>query len=132
MFTDISETIFNLNDTYIDSSNIHGNGLFAKTDIKAGVTLGYLDGQKVNWNLFRKYEMEVEWNALSKDVLLVRPFRTSYGFINHSRNPNIEVFYDPLRIVSKKNIKKDDELLLDYRKEPLPEEYIDSKGKFYL
>ena len=72
----------------------------------------------------------MEWNAIEKDLLLVRPYRTKYSFINHNRTPNLIIKYNPLRIESFKNILKDEELTLDYRKEPLPDEYIQNKGQY--
>lgn len=33
----------------------------------------------------------LEWNALSPEFLLVRSLRTSYGYINHSTQPNVAI-----------------------------------------
>lgn len=74
----------------------------------------------------------MEWNALNKHTLLVRPLRTKYSYINHSRTPNTEILYNPIRVVATKDINPQDELTLDYRKEALPKEYLDGHGKTYL
>jgi SET domain-containing protein len=137
--------IDNVSKGYIQKSEIHGNGLFANEDIKKGEILGYLDGQLIDWNQYheimgsmpkRSEEMIkyvfCEWNALSPTELLVRPLRTKYSFINHSRTPNIKLAYEPLRLVACQYIEKDQEFLLDYRKEPLNEEYLAGHGKTYL
>ncbi len=126
---------------YIKSSNIHGNGLFATADLLKGAIIGTLDGQVMSWVEYKKIFKNIkkkdpiifgEWNALSKTTLLVRPFRTKYSFINHSREPNCYLAHYPLRIVTLRDIKKDEELFLDYRQEPLCEEYLNGRGKTYL
>ena len=128
----IEDTIDNINNTIILQSNIHGFGLFANKDIQKNTILGYLDGQIINWNLHKKYNLTFEWNALDNNKLLVRPYRTKYSYINHSRNPNIKIIYDPIRIITIQNIRINEELLLDYRLENLPLEYLNNEGKKYL
>jgi len=128
----LEDTVDNLKNTYIKKSDIHGYGLYAKKDIDKDQVLGYLDGQVIDWKLHDEYNLTLEWNAIGDNKLLVRPYRTKYSYINHSREANLLIAYDPIRIISKKNIKKDEELVLDYRLEPLSNEYIEKKGKFYL
>lgn len=128
----IDEVIDNLKFTHIAKSQIHGNGLFASDNIVACTVLGELDGQIVPWELYCKYAMAMEWNALAEETLLVRPYRTKYSFINHSRKPNLILANNPLRVVVLADVKSGEELTLDYRSEPLPPEYIKYKGVFYL
>ena len=129
----------------IKQSDIHGCGLFAKEKIIKESILCILDGQIMNWseyevmtNLLRdelddiKNFLFMEWNALSTEVLLIRTIRTKYSYINHSRKPNLEIRYFPIRIVATRDISIGVELLLDYRNEPLREEYISGQGKSYL
>ena len=131
--------------SYIDKSNVHGFGLFSSEDIKCGTILGSLDGQIMDWNnydelsdylknILGKYKnyFLMEWNALNTKTLLVRPFRTKYSYINHSSKPNVEIKYNPIRIETIKNIKKCEELFLDYDKEPLKEDYLNGHGKTFL
>lgn len=132
MGTIAEDVVDNLGLCYIANSSIHGYGLFADRDIDKGVVLGSLDGQLIPWRLHRKYNLTLEWNAIDKDTLLVRAYRTKYSYINHQSVPNLVLLYDPLRVVALKRISKGEEMTLDYRKEPLPPEYIESKGKFYL
>ncbi|WP_419770582.1 MAG: SET domain-containing protein-lysine N-methyltransferase [Candidatus Marinarcus sp.] len=127
---DLEDVIDNLKFSYISKSSIHGNGLFANADIDENITLGELDGQFIQWDLHKEYDFTLEWNAITKNILLVRPYRTKYSFINHSREPNLEIHYNPLRIITKKSIKLNEELTLDYRKEPLPDEYITNIGDY--
>lgn len=127
----------NLPATDIAPSPIHGLGLFARRALAAGEVLGVLDGQRVDWASFEAALQRgvwddpagadpfVEWNALSTEVLLARPLRTKYGFINHSRAPNAELAHDPLRVVALRAIAAGEELTLDYRREPLRQGYLD-------
>lgn len=128
----LEDTIDNLHNTYIKKSEIDGHGLFAETNIQKGTVLGHLDGQIIDWDLHSKYHLTLEWNAIGKNKLLVRPYRTKYSYINHLRDANLVVEQNPTRVVAKRDIEKDEELVLDYRLEPLPNEYIEKKGKFYL
>lgn len=125
----------NLPGTVIQPSRIHGNGLFAARDFATDTVLGTLDGQIVDWASFEAAErgnaygehasdLFMEWNALSDDTLLIRPFRTKYGFINHSRTPNIRLVHDPLRVVAVRDTAAGEELTLDYRCEPLRADYL--------
>lgn len=131
--------------SYIDKSNIHGLGLFADRNLHSGTILGVLDGQIMNWNSydelsnylkesFGKYQNYIfmEWNAIDSKTLLVRPFRTKYSYINHSYEPNLEIKYNPIRIETIKDIKKNEEFVLNYKNEPLKDEYLEGYGRTYL
>lgn len=135
----------NISFSYIDKSNVHGFGLFSDKDIHSKTILGNLDGQIMNWNNYDelsdylknslgKYKNYIlmEWNALDTKTLLVRPFRTKYSYINHSCEPNVEIKYNPIRIETIKNIEKGEEFLLNYKKEPLKDDYLNGYGKTYL
>lgn len=137
---DFSKIINNIELGLIKKSSIHGYGLFAHKKIKKNTVLGYLDGQLVDWDLYEDVlkdhpileELFIEWNAITEKTLLVRPFRTKYSFINHSRIPNIKIEKNPLKIIAINDINEFEELLLDYREEPLRKEYIETHGKKYL
>lgn len=141
----------------IRPSHIHGYGLFALSDIPAGTVLCFMDGQIMSWveyersvklielfgiNNDQPHPLFLEWNCLGtgsgvagdwKDtMLMVRPFRTKYSLVNHSRTPNCEIQYNPLRLVTIKDITKDEEFTFDYRTEPLPEKYYEEHGDSYL
>lgn len=137
----------NIKNTEIAKSDLHGNGLFATADINADEVLTTLDGQYISWEQYKDINKQfdkdfndeklkdtifMEWNAINKDLLLVRAFRTKYSFINHSRTPNAIILQNPLRVATLNNIKKGEEILLDYRKEYLSDEYINGHGKTYL
>lgn len=129
--------IDNIDDTEIKKSDIHGLGLFATKDIASGEILCILDGQLVSWESydymsekhpFGKYNnyLFMEWNAINEHTLMIRPFRTKYSFINHSKNPNLTMRRYPITLMAMKNIKSGEELTLDYRKEPLSEKYLNN------
>lgn len=122
--------IDNIPNTEVRESTIHGRGLFATDRFASGAVLAALDGQFVPWDEYRaSSSMEDEWNAVDGGVLL-RTFRTKYFFINHSTRPNLKIESNPLRVVAREDIGGDTELTLDYREEPLPQEYLD--GQTYL
>ena len=143
---DFRNIIDNISFTYIAPSTIHGMGLFARCQIKKGTILGTLDGQVMSWEQYGAIMEDIrqhitkddvpnlffEWNAIENETLLVRPFRTKYSFINHSRTPNVILQRFPLRVVALTDINANEELLLDYRMEPLNNEYLTGHGRTYL
>lgn len=132
MHNELEDVIDNLKYSVIQPSQIHGHGLFATDSITEGTELGSLDGQLIPESLHNKKNLTLEWNAIKEDVLLVRPYRTKYSYINHSRTPNLKLVSNPLRVITKRNISRGEEFTLDYREEKLSKEYIDKKGKYYL
>ncbi|MFW5913578.1 MAG: SET domain-containing protein [Bacillota bacterium] len=137
--------IDNIENTTIKKSSIHGLGLFATKTIPKGTLLTTLDGQEVTWDKFdeikkfyykhfknNEFHFFLEWNAVSQTTLLVRPLRTKYSFINHSRNPNLSIDIRSYKITALKTINKDEELFLDYREQPLRKEYLNGHGATYL
>ncbi|WP_165855833.1 SET domain-containing protein-lysine N-methyltransferase [Marinobacter sp. JSM 1782161] len=132
MFSDV---IDNIRYTRIASSTIHGHGLFCITDLEAGLAIAELDGQVVPWSLHETQHLTSEWNALPGNRLLVRPYKTRYFYINHARTPNLKLERlgdDRIRIVTLRFIREGEELTLDYRSEPLPDDYLSGHGATYL
>ncbi len=126
----LDNIVDNIANTKIEKSHLHGLGLFATAPINKGTILCVLDGQYVPATDY--FYTVFEWNVISEDVLLIRPCRTKYSFINHSRTPNIAVTKNPLRVVAVQNIALGEELTLDYRNEPLSEAYLAGHGSTYL
>ncbi len=138
--------IDNIPQGYIAHSEIHGYGLFAKVDIYKGDILCILDGQIISWDIYqtlvdslknkvhKPYEQYffMEWNALDETTLLVRTLRTKYSYINHDRNPNVQLKKYPLKIIAIRDIQKGTEITLDYRCEPLNPDYLKTHGATYL
>lgn len=127
--------IDNIPNTIIGKSQVHRFGLFSELDLSEGKLLATLDGQVVPWGLHEKQNLTEEWNALPGERVLVRPYRTKYFYINHSREPNVIIereVGEEVKILTFKRISIGDELLLDYRKEPLSESYLKGHGATYL
>jgi hypothetical protein len=132
----------------IRNSPVHGFGLFALRKWSAGeVPCNRLDGQVLSHDEYEQLQLRMapalgrmrhfffmEWNALPDDMLLARPFRTSYSFINHSPEPNLKVSFDGnyLSLVVLRDIQTDEEFTLDYRLEPLPRGYFETPYSGYL
>lgn len=132
MFDDIIDNIPN---TTIGKSQVHGFGLFSESEFPEGRLLATLGGQVVPWWLHEKKNLTEEWNALPGERVLVRPYRTKYFYINHSRKPNIRIERQEdgkVTLITHKRLSPGDELLLDYRKEPLAESYLKGHGATYL
>ncbi len=141
---DHSLVIDNIATGIIKKSPLHGYGLFAECDLAEDQIICVLDGQVMDWDFYDELVKArnlsevlteaffMEWNALSPNTLLVRPFRTKYSFINHSRTPNLRISGWPLRVVAARTIEAGEELLLDYRKEPLRKEYLEGHGSTFL
>jgi len=138
-------TLDTIQNTEIKESPINGFGLFATKIIQENTILCILDGQvmsaEVYENLVNQLSDKVanfknyffmECNKLNIDTYLVRPYRTKYSYINHSFTPNVKIEHFPLRLISLKNIKKGEELTVDYTQEALSKEYLSLKSKGFL
>lgn len=112
--------------THVAASSVSGRGLFTRRAWSAGDVLGELDGQVVVVEHHPKIVTELEWNALSPELLLVRAIRTSYGFMNHAPNPNVSIDADGRRMRAARAIRPGDELTLDYFAQPVPPSYLAS------
>jgi len=111
-------------DTSVGSSPTQGRGLFAKRGWPEGYILGQLDGQVVSVAQYSAVGT-LEWNGLTPELLPVRPIRTSYGFMNHSTNPNVTIEGgNTMRAC--RPIAPGDELLIDYFATPVPDAYLAS------
>ena len=117
---------------YVSISALHGFGLYTSVEFLKGQCIFSLNGKIVNENFINNKNFIGEWNAIKMDTYLVRDKRTSYGFINHSRSPNCFIDTNTMSIIAKNNIKENEELLLDYRREPLSKDYMDKFGNAYL
>lgn len=136
--------IDNISHTEIKLSELHGLGLFAERKLSAGTKLATLDGQVVEYDFYYlvKDKLNIdptadnyvfmEWNSLPNKKLLARMFRTKYSYINHSRTPNCKLLGNPPELWTYQDIEIGEELTLDYRDEPLPDNYLTGHGSTYL
>ena len=84
---------------YIGNSNIEGNGLFTKIELKEGEELGIT---------------HIRYNS---DDFHSNYIRTPLGgFVNHSTTPNCKTFYEGrlISIITITDIKAGDEITLKY------------------
>ena len=87
-----------------------------------------------SYSLYENYFL-MEWNAIDKRRVLTRGYRTKYSFINHSCNPNCQtkiINDQTIHLYAKTTIEPNHELLLDYREEPLPDDYLTNSAKRFL
>lgn len=113
-------------DTLVGPSPTQGRGLFAERAWAEGDVLAELDGQVVDVVEYPAVEA-LEWNGLTPELLLVRPIRTSYGFINHSPTSNVAIDDDGVTMRAGCPIAPGDELLIDYFATPVPDAYLTSE-----
>ncbi len=111
--------------TTVGPSPTQGRGLFAERAWAEGDVLVELDGQVVDVVEYPAVEA-LEWNGLTSALLLVRPIRTSYGFMNHSPTPNVAIDDDGVTMRACRPIAPGDELLIDYFATPVPDAYLAS------
>ena len=119
-------------DTYLAPSSTQGRGLHTRRAWAKDEVLCVLDGQVVEANRYPVLLTEMEWNALPDEMLLVRPLRTSYGFINHSADPNTEIDADYRTIRAVRTIAAAEEITLDYAAQPVPEGYLERDDTDFL
>jgi hypothetical protein len=113
-------------------SAIHGHGLFSTRRRASGERLVKLDGQVFPADAASEAVLDMEWNALSDRLLLVRAIPTSYGYINHASEANLTIESDGTTISTTREIESGEELTLNYLAQPLPQKYLDATRGAYL
>lgn len=114
-------------DARLAPSPVQGLGLFAKRAREATEVLCVLDGQVVDIERHPAVIDALEWNALSPQLLLVRPLRTSYGYINHSSRPNVAIDDDGRTMRTCRPVAAGEEFTMDYFAQPVPDAYLASE-----
>jgi SET domain len=118
--------------SYVAPSRAQGRGLHTRQAWTKHEVVCVLDGQVVEANRYPVLLTEMEWNALPGEMLLVRPLRTSYGFINHSFDPNLQIGPDYRTISAVRVIVAGEELTLDYAAQPMPEGYMERNDTAFM
>jgi SET domain-containing protein len=90
--------------TYIDDSNIHGRGLFARESIQKGCIIGRIQGSACTRD--GTYVLWLNENEGFK-------VRCNLKFINHSEAPNA-CYYDDMTVVALRKIDQDEEITHNY------------------
>lgn len=88
----------------VGSSEVHGKGLFAASDISRGTELGRCKAKAAG-----KDGPHVLWLNEDHQVKVVCELR----FINHHPDPNV-VYYDDLSVVALRDIREGEELFHHY------------------
>lgn len=120
----------------IARSPIHGLGLFVRRRTrKDDLILEIGAGRRMSEDDYLRSDIfPCEWNAVGDGDLFVRPERTDYWFINHSREPNAKVSVDAsrrrVRVRAIRDLEKGEEICIDYREEPLSRQYIVEDGGY--
>jgi len=96
---------------YVDESDIHGKGLFASTDIEPGTYLGDYEGPETTEN-----GMHVLWTENEDGEWIGRNGKNALRYLNHNNQPCAE--FDGYELYAVTDIKKDQEITIDYGEEP--------------
>lgn len=110
----------------VKKSSIHGKGIFSDTDIPKGELIMWIKGEVIDGDecLRREYEEDnvyIFWNG---DTYIDTAKTRKIKYINHDCKPNCEVEdgdESSLKLVAAKNIKKGEELTIDYGYEEIYE-----------
>jgi len=90
--------------TYVDNSNIHGKGLFARVAIPKGAIIGELTGKSC-----KKDGSYVLWLSETEGFEVI----CNLKYINHADDANA-CYYDDLSVVALRNIARNEEITHDY------------------
>ncbi len=106
---------------YPKSSPIHGLGLFTQTRIRAGTTIFPVKGKLVRTDdlpddFIRKGFMQGITPGLA--LISENGSRSLFSYMNHSCECNCAVDLKNLNVLALRDIEPDEELTLDYGREP--------------
>ena len=113
-------------DTYVRTSGVEGVGLFASRDFQKGETLvDFFKSVKSHYVMkfsdLSDEQIRKNWYIPINDEYCVTCDKwTKYSYINHSRTPNSSCEIVNGKVKADRFIKKDDEILMDYRCEYRP------------
>ena len=91
----------------VANSEIHGKGLFAQKQIKAGEIIGVIKGEKTSRN-----GPHVLWFSERKAIKVQCDLR----FINHSDEPNA-CYYDTCEVIALRDITPGEEITHNYEQD---------------
>lgn len=98
---------------YVAGSKIAGRGVFANKSIKKNEFIFLFKGKLVRYNYDSNYKLGSKWLGIGKNIWLDILKDCSGYYINHSCDPNAGL-KGKKTIVAMKNIKKDEEVTIDY------------------
>ena len=112
--------------TYVKESAVEGYGLFAAKDIrKDDLVIDYRlfprDWKKVLFTeLSEEQASKHRYVMLDDEECITSSKLSKFSYINHSREPNCDWALSIHKIIANRDIKKDEELFIDYRSAPRP------------
>jgi SET domain-containing protein len=112
--------------TYVKESSVEGYGLFAAKDIKKNdLVIDYRmfpkDWYKTRYIDLTEEQIRKNWYVmLNSEECITSDKWSKFSYINHSKTPNCEWVLNIHKIIANRDIKKDEELFIDYRLEPRP------------
>ena len=96
---------------YVEDSEIHGKGLFARIEIKEGTYLGEYLGPETTDN-----GMHVLWTEDEEGEWIGRDGKNALRYLNHNTKPSAE--FDDYELYAVEKIKPHQEITIDYGEEP--------------
>lgn len=93
--------------TYVATSDIHGKGLFARTQIRKDTYLGTYQGPAAKRN-----GSHVLWVYEEDGEIIGRRGLNKMRYVNHSDNPNAE--FDGFDLFATRPILANEEITIDY------------------
>jgi SET domain-containing protein len=112
--------------TYIKESTVEGLGLFAIDDIPKGhLVIDYRmfprDWRKMLYKDLSLEQVQNHWYVMLSDEECITSDKWhKFSYINHSRQPNCDWHLNMHKIIANRDIKKDEELFINYGLEPRP------------
>lgn len=96
---------------YVEDSEIHGKGLFARTEITTGTYIGDYKGRETTDN-----GMHVLWTEDETGGWVGRDGTNALRYLNHNTTPCAE--FDGYELYAVENIEIHQEITIDYGEEP--------------
>jgi len=120
----LNNLIDNASNCHVEPSVIHGYGLFASKDFKWGELVVDYSIQFERWRYLKFEELteeqiEREWFVgVTEDTCITSDDYSKFSFLNHSRDANCICDFTKFLINANREIKKGEEITIDYRTEP--------------
>lgn len=97
---------------YVETSSVHGRGLYAAVDIRQGDYIGEYDGPAVVEN-----DMHVLWTEEDDGEWIARDGKNILRYLNHDCvNPHAG--FCGFKLYALRDIKQGEEVMIDYGEEP--------------
>ena len=104
---------------FVDTSPIHGKGLFARTFIPAGAEIGIIEGEYTT--------RDGEYVLWLDDQTGIR-VESDLRYINHSDSPNA-AYYDDLKVYALRDIHPGEEITHNYHQPGPADEQAGGEGE---